>query len=113
MASDGKRHLSDVMIPVFFLLPGRRRFSREEYRELSRLLRTQTRALMRKPTYVMGFLISFGLSGYFLFRAFLSSPMGWWSLVIALLISFGYTCGINSTREHLCETLLRLKQRSE
>jgi len=54
--------------------------------------------------------VSGGLSLYFVISGLLASPTDWLSTGLGMLIMIGYACGVNSTREHLCERLLELKQ---
>ena len=95
---------------LMFWLPFKKRFSREEYGELFGLLRQETRTLMRRPTYVLGLVVSAGLSSYFVITGLSRAPTDWLSTGLGLLIMFGYACGVNSTREHLCERLLILEK---
>jgi len=96
-----------------FWLPFRKRYGRGDYAELFRILGSETRALRRRPTYLVGLLVSVGLSLYFVVTGVKGASIDWWALAIGALILFGYLCAINSVREHLCERLLRLKQHPE
>ncbi len=100
-----------LAVRLIFWLPFKKRFSREEYEELFFLFRQETRTLMRRPQYVIGLIVSGGLSFYFLITGSLQTPRGWLSIGLGALIAFGYMCGVNSTKEYLCERLLLLKRK--
>jgi hypothetical protein len=97
-------------IRAIFWLPFRKRFTREEYVNLFRLLRQETSVLRRRPTYLLGLLVSGGLCFYFLISGLAATPNDWKAVGLGMLILFGYACGVNSTREYLCERLLRIEQ---
>jgi hypothetical protein len=113
MRSSKEDRRESWVVRVLFWLPFRKRYDRAEYAELFRLLGSETKVLRRRPAYLLGSVVSLGLAVYFLVTSTRGASIDWWGVVVGILIGFGYTCGINSVREHLCERLLRLKQHPE
>jgi len=101
------------LVDVLYWFPFRKRFSREEYEELFRLLGSETRALRRRPMYVVGLVVSLGLTVYLVATSSGGGAVDWRRMALGILVGVGYMCGVNSVREHLCERLLRLKQHPE
>jgi hypothetical protein len=98
------------MVRVIFWLPFPRRYTRAQYAELYRLLGSETRALMRRPIYIVGLLVSGGLALYLVLAGIATGARDWSLVGMGVLVAFGHLCGVNSVREHLCERLLRLRE---
>jgi len=113
MRAFDERGRTALIVRILHWSPFRKRYGPEEYVELIRLLGSETRALVKRPTYVLGGVVSVGVSVYFLVLGFGGASIDGEAVLIGSLVLLGFTCGINSTREHLCERLLRLKQHPE
>ncbi len=112
-ADPDRDQFHDWVIRVWLWLPFRKRFSREEYLELFRLEKKETRVLRRRLQFLLGALLSGGLALTLMLTGFRRDPIDWALAGLGFLIFCGYLCGIESTKEHFCERLLRLKQHPE
>jgi len=101
------------MLRLWLRLPFRKRFNYEEYLELFRLEKKETRVLRRRLQFLLGALLSGGLALTLMITGFRRDPIDWALAGLGFLIICGYLCGVESTKEHFCERLLRLKQHPE
>ncbi len=108
-----KSKTSDIAMWFIRLLPFKKRFSIEEYKELYRILAKQTKIFCKRPQYIIGHIFLFGIVLYFLVSGFRSRPTDWQNVGFAILLLFTTLCCENSVKEYLCETLLKLKQHPE
>ena len=71
-----------------------RRFSKEEYKELQKILVQENKALLRRPQYIIGNIIAVVMIFYFMIRGFGVEDFSWLSARSAVGAIIGVLSGL-------------------